>query len=326
MRQQKGFALVLVLWVLSLLIVMAGSFSLSMRRQSSVVFGIKSHSQAKAIAESGFTLAQIMLSQTDEEKRWHADGSIYQIHGNETFLRIKIASETGKIDLNQADEALLTALVTQAPISEKEQKSLVDAILDWRDDDDETREHGAEKKEYQRAKLDFFPKNKAFTSVDELQQVLGMNEDVFNFLMPLVTVYSGQAQVNLAQASRAVLEILPNVDSKKIDAYFLAKQQNLLARKEPPPTSMLLNKSDEISSDESSAEDSQVITITTEARFEDDIRVALEITLEKTDNAEGLPFQVLKWREKSLDNEESLFDDNMENLVVADYAEPELID
>ena len=35
--RQKGLALVLVLWVLSLLTIMAGSFALSMRREASII-------------------------------------------------------------------------------------------------------------------------------------------------------------------------------------------------------------------------------------------------------------------------------------------------
>ncbi|MFZ2407428.1 MAG: type II secretion system protein GspK, partial [Methylobacter sp.] len=37
MTRSEGFALVLVLWVLSLLTIMAGSFALSMRREAAIV-------------------------------------------------------------------------------------------------------------------------------------------------------------------------------------------------------------------------------------------------------------------------------------------------
>jgi hypothetical protein len=40
-RKQHGFALILVLWVLSLMIIMAGSFALSMRREAGLVSNIK---------------------------------------------------------------------------------------------------------------------------------------------------------------------------------------------------------------------------------------------------------------------------------------------
>jgi len=77
--RQKGLALVLVLWVLSLLTIMAGSFALSMRREAAIVAGIKNNAQALAIAESGIAIAQRMLMNPDQNKRWRTDGSIYQV-------------------------------------------------------------------------------------------------------------------------------------------------------------------------------------------------------------------------------------------------------
>ena len=77
MTRQNGMALVLVLWVLSILIIMAGSFALSMRRESSIVSVIKNNAHAMAIAESGIALAETMLLNPDPNKVWRADGNIY---------------------------------------------------------------------------------------------------------------------------------------------------------------------------------------------------------------------------------------------------------
>ena len=150
---QKGMALVIVLWVLSLLTIMAGSFALSMRREASIVAGVKSNAQAIAIAESGIAIAEMMLLNTDPAKRWRADGNIYQIDAEDSRVRIRILSESGKIDLNAADEKALEALMTHAPINENSKEDPVEhaakltgAILDWRDADDLIHINGAEKK------------------------------------------------------------------------------------------------------------------------------------------------------------------------------------
>ena len=96
--KHKGVALVLVLWVLSLLTIIAGSFVLSVRRQTAVITGLKNNAVAAATAESGIAFAQWMLLIPDLNKRWRADGSIYQIDGNKTQLRVRLLSETGKIN------------------------------------------------------------------------------------------------------------------------------------------------------------------------------------------------------------------------------------
>ena len=149
MIRQRGMAMVLVLWVLSILIIMAGSFALSMRREAAIVSVIKNNARAMAIAESGLALAEMMLLSSDPNKVWRADGNIYEIVAADAKIRIRLLSETGKIDINKADQAALQSLMAFAPIDSDQQSKLVNAILDWRDADDLVHIDGAEKEEYQ---------------------------------------------------------------------------------------------------------------------------------------------------------------------------------
>ena len=163
MIRQKGLALVLVLWVLSLLTIMAGSFALSMRREASIIAGIKNNAQALAVAESGIAMAEMMLLNPDPNKRWRADGSIYEINSADAKVRVRLLSETGKIDINKADQTLLQGLMTFAPVDADQQTRLVNAILDWRDEDDLVHIDGAEKKEYKDAGLNYQPQKQTFS-------------------------------------------------------------------------------------------------------------------------------------------------------------------
>ena len=109
--QQKGVALILVLWILSLMMIMAGSFSLTMRREASIVSTIKNNAQAMSIAESGISIAEMMLSSPDPFKAWKADGRVYEIIADRAKIRIQLFSEAGKIDINKADQQLLKSLM-----------------------------------------------------------------------------------------------------------------------------------------------------------------------------------------------------------------------
>ncbi len=101
MIRQEGFALVLVLWVLSLLTIMAGSFALSMRREAAIVTGSSNNAQAMAVAESGLAIAELMLMNPDQQQRWRTDGSIYQIDYADSKVRIRLLSEAGKSGFEQ---------------------------------------------------------------------------------------------------------------------------------------------------------------------------------------------------------------------------------
>jgi general secretion pathway protein K len=324
--RHRGFALVLVLWVLSLLTIMAGSFALSMRRESSIVAGIKDNAGAVAAAEAGIAVAEMMLLHPEQNKRWRADGNIYQVDFGSAQIRLRLLSEAGKIDINKAGLPMLQALMAQAPVEEDRQAKLIGAILDWRDQDDLLSIEGAEKKEYRDAGKKYQPRNKPFQTVEELQMVLGMDEHVFNWLGPLITVYSGQAQVNLKLATSKVLNILPGLDADLIGSYVAARLES--ARNELPapefPASLVGG---------GGASANETVTIVSEARMADETSAVVTATVAKLDATQSAaidgipaaPFKVLKWQRNPA-NEKPLFADEMSELLVKQYAEPELSD
>ena len=328
MIKQKGLALVLVLWVLSLLTIMAGSFALSMRREAAITAGIKNNAQALAIAESGIAMAEVMLLGTDPAKGWRPDGNIYEIDAGDAKIRVRLLSEAGKIDINKADEALLKGLMTSAPVDEEQQIKLVGAIIDWRDADDLVHLEGAEKQEYQDAGLKYQPRNKPFQSIEELQLVLGMNESVFKWLEPLVTVYSGQQQVNVQQAAKEVLRVIPNLDKGLIDAFIVARLEsakNNLPAPPFPPSSGQNNVpgTGTLALQTNAAGQNNVVTVVAEALLEDQSRASVSAVIKKSDNTQTTPFEVLRWQ-YVIANSASLFTDAMSELLVKQYAEPEL--
>jgi general secretion pathway protein K len=333
----NGFALVLVLWVLSLLTIMAGSFALTMRRESTVVAGIKDNAGAVAAAEAGIAAAEMMLLDPDQNKRWRADGNIYQLDFGNTKIRLRLLSEAGKIDINKAELPLLQGLMAQAPLEEEQQAKLIGAIVDWRDQDDLLSIEGAEKKEYKDAGKKYQPRNKPFQTVEELQMILGMDERVFNWLEPIITVYSGQAQVNLKLASSKVLKALPNQDAALVDTFIAARLES--AKNDLPAPEFQLG----LGGVSGASAPNETVTIVSEARMTDgstaddasldETSAVVIATVAKSDASQSVsidgtppePFKILKWQRNPA-NEESLFTEAMSELLVKQYAEPELGD
>ncbi|MDO9162532.1 MAG: type II secretion system protein GspK [Methylococcaceae bacterium] len=332
--KQQGFALILVLWVLSLLIIMAGSFALNMRRETAVAAGVKANAQAMALAESGVAVAELMLLHPEVNKRWRADGSVYEIDFTDAQVRIQMLAEVGKIDINNASEELLQALINHVVDDEGRQTKLVNAILDWRDADDLARPDGAEKNEYKKAGLNYQPRNKRFRAIEELQLVQGISEDVYQALVPVITSYSGK-DVDLQQASRAVLEIIPTLNAKYIDQYLAARFNSAVNGLPSPSTALLtageLNADDlNLTPSESSATElseqapvsAGVTEIIAEVHLQDGASATLSVVVEKTEGVGTNPFKVIKWRSNQ-HLEQSLFFDDENNLLVKQYAEPE---
>ncbi|MDD2658998.1 MAG: type II secretion system protein GspK [Methylococcales bacterium] len=316
MEKQKGLALVLVLWVLSLLTIMAGSFALNMRRESAIIAGVKTNAQAMAVAESGIAMAEMMLLGPDPNMVWRTDGGIYEIDSEDAKIRVRMLSESGKIDINKADEALLQSLMASAPVDTDLQTKLVSAILDWRDADDLVHVEGAEKDEYQEAGLSYQPRNKAFQSIEELQLVLGMNESVFKWIEPLVTIYSGQQQVNIQQADKEVLQVIPGLDGGLIDSFIADRLES--ARNNLPAPPFPSSSGQNISPAQNTA-----LTIVSDALLNDGSRALISAVIKKSDNAQTAPFETYRWQLLTA-NGASLFTDAMSELLVKQYAGPEL--
>lgn len=324
--KQRGVALILVLWVLSILTLMASSFTLTMRRETVGLSHTKENMQALAQTKSGLALAQAMLLHEDEKKRWRVDGSIYEIETNDTVTRIRILSETGKIDLNSAPQKLLHHVLQFAPLETQAQLELENAILDWRDEDENTRPFGAEKAEYKAAKLNYAPRNKPFRSFEELQMLKGMTADVLAWMQPLFTIYAaGQTEVDWNLASREVLNVLPEIDVNLLDAYFLAKQKAILNHQPLPKLPRIENASQAMNEDvEATTEEMpfeiSVVTISVETILNEEVTARIDVVVEKADGENNLPFQTLVWQTDS--DLPSLFSPELEPFLIAHYFEP----
>ncbi len=315
--KQTGMAMVIVIWVLSLMTIMAGSFALTMRRETSVISAVKDNAVGLAVAEAGVAIARQMMLQKDESRRWRADGSVYQLHYQEAEIRVRLFSEQGKIDLNKADETLLTAMMSSTSVDPDEQQALVSAILDWRDQDDLVHINGAEKQQYEETGLTYHPANKEFQLIDELQMVLGMDSNIFQELRPLITVYSGQAQVNLKLASKEVLQVITNLDSEMLDDFMQQRIEANRAQLPVPALPIIEN-----TSGNQDTNTNEVYTIISQARVFGDVNSGITVTLKKnTNGSQTNPFQVLDWQQ--IYPKVSLFSDEMEQQVIVLYDESE---
>ena len=299
-RNQAGVALVMVLWVTVLLTIMAGSFTQTVRRESALISNIKAKSQAGALAEAGIYYAMMMLLISDTEKQWKSNGLVYEFSLNEARIRVQIYEETGKVDLNYADQTILIKLFQSLELDQKTAESLTDAVMDWRDEDDMKRENGAEKRAYEEQGLYYGPSNGAFKMVEELQLVIGMNAQIYKRLEPLITVYSQSPEVNFNKAPEPILSALMENEDKVIE--------QMESRKTPTLIEQLSERdNDPIDIGEVTSQGS-VFSVMAEAELPGLEKAHVFAVIRKNQN--GLGFDFLRWKRNS--NNTSLFGEQEE--------------
>ncbi|AKC88456.1 general secretion pathway protein GspK [Pseudoxanthomonas suwonensis] len=172
--------------------------------------------QAQEIARAGIEYAMARLADPHPQRRWAADGRTYAWSFAGASVELRIVDESGKVDINHADPALLAALLYAVGAEPSAAQQLAGAIVDWRDPDSLTQPGGgAEDPAYAAAGRAYGAKDAPFQSVAELHQVLGMTPELFVGLAPHLTVFSGLSRPNAEFASAPVRAAL-GLDTARI--------------------------------------------------------------------------------------------------------------
>jgi general secretion pathway protein K len=125
-------------------------------------------------------------AQDEDERLWairrlvQGRGEWVQARFNGRLYEVRAFDESGKIPLNAADlEENALRRILENLGWEDEAVDVADAILDWRDEDDLHRTHGAETDYYEGLDVPYRAKNAPFDAVEELLLVKGVTRDMF---------------------------------------------------------------------------------------------------------------------------------------------------
>jgi general secretion pathway protein K len=207
---QRGVALLLVMWMIVLLTALVGAFALTAKIEGLQGRVLHRGVIADQAARAGMEYALLRVADPDPKRQWRPDGQPYKWEFDGAQVEVALTDENGKIDLNQADAALLTSLFVQVGgLEQPEAEKLASAVLDWRDPDGLTQPAGgAEDPDYAAAERHYGAKDAPFESVAELEQVLGMTPALYAKLAPDLTVFSGRTRPDPAFASSGVLQAM----------------------------------------------------------------------------------------------------------------------
>ena len=205
---EEGMALIVVLWLVVLLSVMAAGHSRNVHADTMLAARQVGLAKARALAEAGAHRAIIDLLGLHDGSPLPVNGTVSGVDVFGQGVNIAIRDATGLVDLNTAGAELLNELLAVAGTEQFLRREIVDAILDWRDGDDLRHLHGAEDDDYIADDVGWTVRDGPFTAVEELKYVKGVNQDLFDRLVPLVTVHSGRPGVNVDYAPEPLASAL----------------------------------------------------------------------------------------------------------------------
>lgn len=229
MKDNKGIALLLVLWVLAVLMVIVFAFSFTTRVETHSIISFKEGVEREFIAQAGIErgIVEILYNKRffniPEKESWKLDGTPHRGEFGGGYYEVRIIDENGKVDINAAPDVLLKNLLIQLGLKNEESDAIVDAIMDWKDADDLRRLNGAESDYYMTLQNPYRAKNANFDSVEELIFVKGVTSELLyggegrKGLIDFITVHSKSPQVSINSAPREVLLSVPGITQEIAD-------------------------------------------------------------------------------------------------------------
>lgn len=217
-RGDKGWALVSVLWVLSMLALLAAATQALTITSATSEHRALERARIDALLDAGVARAIAGITDKRIASRWPVNGEPRNFSFEGDVLQVGVQDELGRIDLNAADGSLLRQLMVCAGLTPDDAASLVDKILDWRGASDMKRLNGANDQDYVNHGLIYRPRHGPFQTVGELKLVLGMTTALFDKIRPALTVYSKRPAIDTNLAPKeALLAYYPN-QPDKVDA------------------------------------------------------------------------------------------------------------
>jgi general secretion pathway protein K len=242
----RGIALPLVLWTITVLMAVVLSLAFSVRTEMRMTMNFRGSIEKKMLAEAGVERALMEISYRNaiggkgsaqpDLQVWRIDGVPYSAEMGTGGYKVGITEESGKIAINALTDAtgvLLKNLLEKLEVPSETADTIVDSVLDWKDGDDLHRLKGAESDYYQSLPIPYKAKNANFETPEELLLVKGMTEEILfgdgkkKGILPFITIFSHHTGVSLAAAPKEVLLSIPGMTEGVVE--------NILAYRDSTP-------------------------------------------------------------------------------------------
>jgi general secretion pathway protein K len=288
---RDGFIVVAVLWIVAALAALVSIYAIYVSNSAAAVAASSDGLIADPLASAGVELATYRLL--------GAQGSARPTTGEFTArigaarLVIAFQTEAARIDLNKAPKELLSGLFLSIGAEPKDADGYAERIIAWRTaaaaQNRSTMDTDSENSLYRSAGLSYVPRHAPFVHLGELWLVYGIPPALTQRILPYVTVYSGQAQVDLAAAAPQVIAALQNASPNSMPG-----QPGALAQQSPDNFGGRGADSGEAGQGTAERPTNSVFRIGVRVEFDNGRRSAAEAVI-LISNGGAVPYHVLSW-------------------------------
>lgn len=284
-RDESGFVVVAVLWLLAALAALASAYAVFAINTAASVYLPQERMRAEQAIMAAVELTA--YRQLAWPKPARPDQGAFSTRLGVARIDVAYRSESARVEVNAAAHDVLAGVFAIAGAKGADAQFLADRIVAWREPPKEESKR-AEAAIYRKAGLSYQPVGAPFDNVLELALLPKMEPALLARALPLLTVYNGTAKVDPLVADAAVLAALPGMTAKiqsALRATAAGKRPDaaaLAALAGPAAEFVSIEPNDNVRAD---------IVVTTPQR-----RVAAQVVLHITETA-AEPYQILFWRD-----------------------------
>lgn len=208
-RADDGFILVVVLVLLMALATLASIYSVYAGNSAAESRTPEDRLRGEAAARSGLELAALqLLARSEGQRPSHGD---FVARVGAVDIEVAYRTEAARVDLNAAPKELISGLFQSLGASESAADAYAQSLV------------------ARRTPTGSAPRATPLQSVFELYVTPGLPREVVAGVLPYVTVYSGRAQVDVAEADARVLAAIPGLAPDALAAVIAAREKGVTA-------------------------------------------------------------------------------------------------
>jgi general secretion pathway protein K len=255
----RGFALILVLMVIAIIVVVALDFNSGMRADFTAAANVRDGITLRYVAKSGFNCALAVLAEDAEDNEYDTlqedwanialmSAGASNLEGFEGIrIAVNISDCSGKLQINSLGNINSSVVTRQKALLQRflslpefdldpdTVTAMVDSIKDWIDKDDEpTGLEGAEDSYYQSQEPPYRCNNGPVETIESLRKVRGfkdIEQKTFDKIVERLSPYGDDGKININTTDRLILEALAEgIDAElaeEIDDYRREEENDL---------------------------------------------------------------------------------------------------
>lgn len=234
-------ALLAALWLVVAIATVALQFGIEAHQRRQFGILVSERGQQRALALGAFALTRAKLEQALRAGPQNVNSSIGVLRASDPWLdidslytgtvyvdsipvQVEVHDLGEKLNINQLSETDIQTFFNFLLRDMSTATHLAQSIMDWRDADSIPRPSGAERDAYIKAEMLALPTNAPFRDVEDLRDVMGMTDEIYQKAAPYLTT-RGTGLVNVNTAPVPVLRALPGMTDQTLNLILQMRSQ-----------------------------------------------------------------------------------------------------